>query len=96
MEFCHFHRQPICRNDAAVCAACGVKGCSQCFTLCPECGKSYCRTHFDQSANACHSCLKKREKIKVEDIAACPRCGKALSRKGAKFYPGCGQKLQAA
>jgi len=96
LNFCHFHRQPICREHAAVCAECGVKGCSECFAICPECGKSFCRTHFDQSANACHSCLKKREKKAAEDIAACPRCGKAISRKGAKFCPGCGQKLQAA
>jgi ubiquitin-protein ligase len=96
LSFCHFHRQPVCREHAAVCAQCGVKGCSQCFVRCSLCGQSFCKAHFDQAHNSCLSCLNKKETKVMEDIAACPRCGKAVSRKGAKFCAACGQKLQAA
>jgi ubiquitin-protein ligase len=95
LSFCHFHRKPVCRNHAAVCAQCGVKGCTQCFTRCPECGQFYCKAHFDQSQNVCLSCLKKKEKKARPAGGACPSCGKAISRSGAKFCPACGQKLQA-
>jgi ubiquitin-protein ligase len=95
-DFCHFHRQPICRDHAAVCAECGVKGCSQCFSVCPECGRVLCRTHLDKNLAACPSCLQKKEKKAKKAALVCPRCGRVLTQKEAKFCPGCGQKLQTA
>ena len=95
LTFCHFHRQPVCREHAAACAACGVKGCTQCFPRCPECGHLYCKAHFDQAMNRCLDCLKKKETKSAPAAVACPSCGKAVSRPGAKFCAACGQKLQA-
>ncbi|OGD28541.1 MAG: hypothetical protein A2Y56_04045 [Candidatus Aminicenantes bacterium RBG_13_63_10] len=87
--FCHFHRQPVCREHVVVCQVCGVKGCVQCLSLCPGCGKYFCRAHYDKGRNLCAACQKKD----LPEAATCPYCQKPISRKSAKFCPGCGQKF---
>lgn len=87
--FCHFHRQAVCPDHVVACAECGVKGCDRCLSLCPGCGKHFCRSHFDKGRNLCAAC----QKTDMPRPASCPYCGKQVTRQGAKFCAACGQRL---
>jgi ubiquitin-protein ligase len=87
--FCHFHRQPVCSDHIVACAECGVRGCDRCLSLCPGCGKHFCRLHFDKGKNLCAACRKSD----LPRTPSCPYCGRQVTRPGAKFCSACGQKF---